>query len=47
MKPLSTYVFVSQFAICSASFIKDFACLTGPIHTESLDATPGTQEEGI
>lgn len=43
MKPLSTYLFVSQFGICFASFIKDFTCLTGPV--ESLHTVPGPQEE--
>lgn len=44
MKPLSTYVFVSEFAICSAASIKDFTCSTDRV--ESLDAIPGPQEEG-
>lgn len=44
MKPLSTYVFVSEFAICSAASIKDFTCFTDPV--ESLDAIPGPQGEG-
>lgn len=44
MKPLSIYAFVTQFAVCSLSFIKDFTCLADPL--EHLDAIPQTQEQG-
>lgn len=44
MKPLSIYVFVTQFAICSPSFIKDVACLADPV--ERLDAIPHTPKQG-
>lgn len=44
MKPLSIYVFVTHFAICSPSFIKEFTCLNDPV--ESLAAIPRAQNQG-
>lgn len=44
MKPLSIYVFVTQFANCSSSSFKDVACLADPV--ESLDAIPHTPKQG-